>query len=215
MTGDPRAAPKKAGRLHWPAKVGPRWLFSGVGVLALAASGAGLAINLWMLRSTRAAIFLSPEDVPPRELGIVPGARVHPDGRPSPALDDRLLAAAELYHAGRVRRILVSGDGAAPEYDEVLAMRRRLEELGVPPGDVLTDRLGLRTIDTMRRAARIYGVSRAVVCTQDFHLPRSLFLARREGIDAVGLVADRRVYPREAWFRFREMAARVMAFLER
>ena len=200
--------------MRWPEKVNARWLLTGLGALTLAASGAGLAVNLWMLRSTRALVFFTADEVPARDAAIVPGARVYPDGRPSPALADRLSAALALYEAGRVRRILVSGDAAAVEYDEVVAMRRWLEARGVATDDILADERGLRTIDTMVRAATVYQIRGAVVCTQAYHLPRSLFLARRNGLDAVGLVSDAHIYPGQPYFRLREMAARVMAFLE-
>jgi SanA protein len=83
----------------------------------------------------------------------------------------------------------VSGDHRPDVYDEVEAMRRWLLKAGVPSDRVLVDRAGLRTFDSMVRAAAVFRVKRAVVCTQAFHLPRAVFLARRAGIDAVGLRA--------------------------
>ena len=85
---------------------------------------------------------------------------------------------------------------------------------GVPRDRVYVDHAGLRTHDSMQRAARIFEVDSAVICTQRFHLPRSIYLARAAGIDAVGLVADRRVYARRRRDARREFAARVKAFLD-
>jgi SanA protein len=179
--------------------------------LALAASGATLAANFWIERRTRPWIHWTPDSVPPRTVAIVPGARVHPDGRPSDALADRLQAALDLYQSGKVRKILVSGDHHAPEYDEVNAMYVWMKERGVRAEDLFLDHAGLRTLDTMQRARRVFLVDDAVVCTQAYHLPRSVFLAQRAGIDAVGLVADRHAYTHARANQAREFLATALA----
>lgn len=194
-----------------------RWVRRGAQLglaVALAATGAAVAANLWIERRSRAWIHASLETVPPRTVAIVPGARVWRDGTPSPPLQDRLQTALDLYRAGRVRKVLVSGDHHAPEYDEVNAMWRWLRERGVPPEDLFLDHAGLRTLDTMERARRVFLVEDAVVCTQAFHLPRSVFLARRAGIDAVGLVADRRTYTHARANAVREFLASAVAVLD-
>jgi SanA protein len=123
-------------------------------------------------------------------VAIVPGASVHRDGTPSQQLEDRLAAALMLMRAGRVQRIIVSGarNGA---YDEAGPMRRWLVQRGVRGSLVTEDHAGFRTLDTMERAARVYGVRDTIVCTQAFHLPRAVFLARRAGIAAFGMAPDR------------------------
>lgn len=182
--------------------------------VTVAATGAGIVANVWIDRTARPFLYAELAAVPPRTVAIVPGARVYRSGAPSPPLVDRLQTALDLYRAGRVRKILLSGDHAAPEYDEVNAMWRWMRERRVPDEDLFLDHAGLRTLDTMERARRVFLVADAVVCTQAFHLPRAVFLARRAGIDAVGLVADRRAYPREASDGFREMLARGVAFVD-
>jgi SanA protein len=151
---------------------------------ALATAGA----NLLVRRLARPFLHdaLTEIDAP---VAIVPGASVHRAGSPSPQLEDRLSAALALIRAGRVQLILVSGarHGA---YDEAGPMRRWLIQRGVRPAHVVDDHAGFRTLDTMARALEIYGIRRAVVCTQSFHLPRAVFLARRAGIDAEGLAVD-------------------------
>ena len=177
---------------------------------ALLASGVGLC-NAWVLRSARGRMFEHVEQVPSAPVAIVLGARVYADG-PSITLRDRLAAALALYRAGKVQRILVSGDHRAHRYDEVNTMHAWLREQGVPDGDIFLDHAGFRTLDTMQRAARVFGVRRAVVCTQRFHLGRSLFLAEHAGIDAFGLVADRRTYRARRANLIREVGARTVAF---
>jgi SanA protein len=190
----------------------------GAALLALGAAGtltgALLLTARSVVREAEPYLYRGTADVPGRPAAIVPGCRVHPDGSPSAMLEDRLAAALDLYRAGKVRKILVSGDHGAPEYDEPLAMRGWLEARGVPAADVFSDHAGFRTRDTMERAARVFLVRGAVVCTQEFHLARAVFLARRAGIDAVGVPADRRPYRAMAINRLRETYARAAAFLD-
>jgi len=129
------------------------------------------------------------EDVPARPVAIVFGAKVYESGALSPVLEQRVLAGVELYRAGKVRKLLMTGDNGRPEYDEVTAMKRRAIELGVPAEDVVRDFAGFRTYDSCYRARHVFAVDGAVLVTQPFHLGRALFLARRLGIDAVGYAA--------------------------
>lgn len=153
---------------------------------------AGLAgSNLWIARSARTATFARAAAVPPRTFAIVPGSRVD-HNRPLAILSARLEAALELYRAGRVEAILVSGQDT-PEAPEATVMRAWLRARGVAASDVWSDGGGTRTRETMNRAAAFYGVTDAVVCTQTVNMARSLYLARRAGIDAVGLTLPTRL----------------------
>jgi SanA protein len=170
--------------------------------------------NVWIKRSADPYVFRAVDDVPRRRVAIVPGARVYRSGRVSSVLADRLEAAVDLYRAGKVDRILASGDHAGDDYDEVNPMYRWLLDHGVRDEDIFLDHAGLRTLDTMERAKRVFLVDEAVVCTNEFHLHRSVFLARRAGIDAVGLVSDRRAYQAPVRNAVREHFARTKAFLD-
>ena len=146
------------------------------------------------------------------EAGLVLGAQVKPDGTPSAMLADRIAAAADLYHAGKVDKLLLSGDHATWEYDEVGAMRKELQDRGVPSEDLFTDHAGFNTWDSAQRARRVFGVRSVVIVTQRFHLSRALFAAHRAGLNATGYPADRRQYGRVmARMRIREALARVKA----
>jgi len=183
--------------------------------LVLALGGWALVAELAVSEASSERIFDSVAAVPARGTAIVLGARVYADGTLSPVLSDRVRCAIELYRAGKVKRVLVSGDHGRKAYDEVNAMADALSEAGVPAQHVFRDHAGFRTLDTMHRAREVFLVRRAVVCTQRFHMPRSLYLARHFGIDAVGLVADQRVYSSALHSALRERVAIASALFDR
>lgn len=184
------------------------------GATLFAVSFYGVVANGYIVARATGRIYTKIHDVPQKEVAIVLGAKVNPDGAPSMVLRDRLLAAKYLYEANKVRKILVSGDHGAREYDEPKAMYRFLVQHGIPKEHIFLDHAGLRTFDTMARAAKVFGVKDAVICTQKFHLQRSVFLARHHGIDAVGLVSDLRKYRHHSVNLAREFIARSVAVLD-
>lgn len=156
-------------------------------------------------------------NAPTRDVILVLGASVRPGGHPSPMLAERLRAAAELYHAGKARKIIVSGDHGRRGYDEVQPMANDLEARGVPPRDIFLDHAGFRTLDSVARAQAVFGAGRTIVVSNPFHVARAVFLARSFGLDAVGVGADYDVfYSRGTRVRHqsREIAARVLAFAD-
>ncbi|GAB3081305.1 SanA/YdcF family protein [Micromonospora schwarzwaldensis] len=129
-------------------------------------------------------------DVPDAPVALVLGAKVEPDGAPSPFLAARLEIARQLFAAGKVKVVLVSGDHMNWDYDEPDAMRRWLVDRGVPAEKVVLDHAGFDTYDSCARARRIFGVRRATVVTQAFHLPRAVALCRHLGVAANGVGDD-------------------------
>lgn len=158
-------------------------------------------------------------EAPSRRVVVVFGARVYRNGRLSAMLYDRVAAAAELYQAGKVDVLLMTGDGGQPGYNEPESMRDAAITLGVPADDIVLDYGGLRTYDSCYRARHIFGVEDAVLVTQDFHLPRALMLCQAMGVDAVGVAADEmrpRGYSQASlsYSRVREIPATVVAAVE-
>jgi SanA protein len=154
-------------------------------------------------------------DVPRTEVAIVLGAAVEADGKMSTMLSDRVEQAAALWQAGKVKKILVSGDHQSWSYDEPDTMRKALVRDGVPPRDVFEDHAGFDTWATMVRARNVFGVRKAVVVTQGFHMPRALFLAEEAGIDATGLTSDLHPYGFQgAKSDVREVLSRVKAIAD-
>jgi SanA protein len=149
-------------------------------------------------------------DVPHAQVALVLGAQVRPNGSPSGMLADRVTAAAELYKAGKVDKLLLSGDHGRAVYDEVGTMRMMLLAKGIPAQDIFTDHAGFDTWDSAQRARRVFDVDSAVVVTQKFHMARALYDARRAGLKVTGYIADKHRYGRVMRrLQVREAAARV------
>ena len=152
-------------------------------------------------------------ETPPR-IAIVLGAKVWENGEPSDALNDRIVTAVELYRAGRVKKILMSGDNPSENYDEPTAMKATAVKLGVPENAIVLDFAGRRTYDTCYRAKEIFAVQKAIVVTQEFHQARTLYLCNNLGVDSVGITANRRKYQGESYWAFREFFSRASAWFE-
>ena len=158
-------------------------------------------------------LIFSPSQIPPARVAIVFGAGLTRSGLPTPVLRDRVETAADLYFAGKVQKLLMSGDNRFANYNEPGAMRQYALDLGVPDGAIVLDYAGRRTYDTCYRAAAIFGVKEAVLVTQRFHQARALFTCNLMGIHANGAAADRRSYyplTRLSW-QIREIPASLVA----
>jgi SanA protein len=185
------------------------------GSITVILAGAVL-IALWALRAwlqVRAAdrIYTDVNSVPPAPVALVLGAGLWQDGSPTPALYDRVATAVDLYQAGKVKKLLMTGDNRFVNYNEPEAMRKLAGQLGMPDQDIVLDYAGRRTYDSCYRAKEIFGVKQVVVVTQRFHLDRSLFLCDAMGVASVGMVADRRVYQNYRWWELREVVATAAA----
>lgn len=148
-----------------------------------------LGIPLVMRLTMNRFIFTSIQDVPSAEVAIVPGASVY-DGEPSPVLEERADTAIMLYEIGKVSKILVSGDNATTDYNEVNPVGRYLLAAGIPAQDIFLDHAGFDTYSTMYRAQAIFKASSVIVVSQDFHLPRAVFIGRHLGMSTYGVVAE-------------------------
>jgi SanA protein len=136
------------------------------------------------------------ERAPAGRVAIVFGAGLTRSGQATPILRDRVETAAQLYFAGKVEKILMSGDNRFENYNEPEAMRQYALTLGVPSEAIVLDYAGRRTYDTCYRAKAIFGLDSALLVTQGFHLPRALFVCNALGVQAAGVeAANRRYWP--------------------
>ncbi len=183
----------------------------GLCAIAGAAALVVIVLNLYMFFSTFTDIKSVDEAAKLEDVDciLVLGAGVRPGGKPSLMLQDRLDKAVELYEAGVSDRIIVSGDHRENDYNEVQVMKDYLIEQGIPSEAIFMDHAGLSTYDSMYRADYIFGVKRAVIVTQEYHMYRAIADAEAMGIDAYGVCAKKVTYNGQLSRDIREIAARV------
>lgn len=158
---------------------------------------------IWIIVQIRFSnSIVSLKDLEQKKVAIVFGAGLQRDGTPSPILRDRVETAVTLLKENKVEKILFSGDNRFENYNEPGAMQTYALQLGAPLKDIILDFAGRRTYDTCFRAKYIFKVNDAILVTQNFHLPRALFLCNQFKINAVGVSADIRNYSKrsmQAW----------------
>jgi len=152
-------------------------------------------------------------DAPAAPVAIVFGAGLLRDGTPTLVLRDRVETAAELYRAGKVQKLLLSGDNRYEYYNEPQSMYDYGIRLGLPDSAMVMDYAGRRTYDTCLRAKEIFGVTDAVLVTQAYHLDRALLTCDALGLNVQGVAADRSRYPGRAFASWwlRELPATTQA----
>ena len=195
----------------------PRLFWCCVSLLAAAAFALAfvLAANLWVVAEGRGRVHRDLAAVPENRVGIVLGcAKYAARGRINSYYKYRLAAAAELYRAGKVRYLLASGDNGTRHYDEPTTMKRDLVAEGIPAEAIYLDYAGFRTLDSMVRAGKVFGLDRFTVISQEYHDYRAIFIARRQGLDAVAYCADPPGMPRSFKTEAREYIARAWCVLD-
>lgn len=169
-------------------------------------------LNNYVIGSTDDAVFSLEEFEASNnehyEAVIVLGCAVWSDG-PSPMLADRLRTAAAVFRTGCADYILVTGDSEHPEkYDEIGAMKSYLMDMGISEEDIVCDPLGLSTYESMLRAVKEFNIKSAVVVTTGFHCSRSVYDARKFGIESIGVEAINSGYVIKQYNYYREFIAR-------
>ncbi len=173
-----------------------------------------LLISNQVIRITAEShLFDSAESVPYNRVALVLGTshRMR-DGGPNPYFHNRMEAAAHLYHSGKVRYILVSGDNRTRYYDEPGRMRDALLELDVPPDVIYMDHAGLRTLDSVLRAKEIFGLDSMTIVSQRFHNQRAVYIAKQHGIEVAAYNARDVPSHRNDKTRMREWFAKANVF---
>lgn len=173
------------------------------------------SINYYIVKSTEAYVFLDIKKLPKVDAIIVLGAKVTNE-KLSYVLEDRLIAGVNIIYAHKAKAILLSGDHGQKEYDEVNSMRKYMlrRNFNIKKEQIFMDHAGFDTYDSMFRAQEIFGIKSAIIVTQDFHINRSVYIARSLGIEAYGFAVDESIYKESLRFnwRIREVLSRVKAF---
>jgi len=167
--------------------------------------------NALIINRSASYIYNDVSKIPENNVGLVLGtSSTLANGRGNLYFNYRIAAAAQLYHAGKVKHLIVSGDNHVKNYNEPEEMRLALIAKGVPDSCITLDFAGFRTLDSVVRCKKVFGQSRFTIISQKFHNQRALFIARNYGIDAVAFNAkavdgagNRRTSVREPLARFK------------
>ncbi len=143
---------------------------------------------------------------------LVLGCQVFASGRPSDMLADRLDQGISLYWLGAAPRLLMSGDHAEDNYNEVGVMKRYAKNAGVPSSHIFMDHAGFSTYESMYRAKEVFQVKRLIIVTQGYHLYRAVYVARQLGLEAYGVPCDAHIYSEQERLNQRELFARCKDF---
>lgn len=171
--------------------------------------------NLIIVTSSRKSLFDDIELIIPHKVGIVLGtSRYLRSGESNPWFHFRIKAAADLYHAGKIKYIILSGDNREVNYNEPEQMRREMIKHDVPDSVLFLDYAGLRTLDSMVRSRKIFGQDSIIVISQKFHNERAIFLAKAYNIKAIGYNAQSPESEFKTKVMLREILARVKVFVD-
>ena len=189
-------------------------LYSSIAILVILAIIVALC-NISVDRNAEGRTFSNINDVPTMQTALLLGTnpKTRDGKRPSSFYLARINATAELYKHGKFRQLIISGD-KREGYDEPQTMRHDLIERGVPDSIIMMDGQGYRTLLSLRNSKQYFGVHDMIIISQKWHNERSIFLADKMNIKAVGYNADDVRHPRAIWTHIRELLARVKLFID-
>lgn len=180
-----------------------------IGIVILVVGLGVIVINIYV-RGTVKDRILEPDEVEKLkgvDCILVLGASVKNNETPSLMLQDRLDRGVELYFAGCSPKMLMSGDHGSMYYNEVEVMKNYAIKAGVPAEDIFMDHAGFSTYESMYRAKNIFKAKKVIIVTQKYHLYRSIYIAKKLGLDAYGVAAEDIKYSGQAYRDLREMLA--------
>ncbi|MEL7530136.1 MAG: ElyC/SanA/YdcF family protein [Bacteroidota bacterium] len=167
-------------------------MISWILILGLIAVVGVLSIDYWVSKSASTQMMHTVDAIPESyPVAIVLGTSPRTsNGQTNLFFKYRIDAAAELYHAGKIRHFVLSGDNRTENYDEPTKMRLALQERGVPDSAITLDYAGFRTLDSIVRTRSVFDLDKIVVISQAFHNERALFIAKAKGIEAIAYNAQ-------------------------
>lgn len=171
--------------------------------------------NIWVFAVTNGRTYTKISKIPPREIALVLGTSPKmKSGLSNPYFTSRMDATALLYHHGKIKKIIVSGE-KSKGYNEPAAMKSYLiYQEGVPENIIIEDSKGFKTQASIKNCLQIYHQKDVIIVSQGFHNLRALFYARNNGMNALGFDAQD-VLANKSYYRnqSREFLARVVAVI--
>jgi len=169
-------------------------------------------IQTLISQRSKAYIYSNMDLVPDAQVALVLGASVTSKGKMSDILVDRVLTALELYNNGKVKKILVSGYYNSEYYNEVGAVKKYLAEKNISDKDIYLDPVGFDTYDSIYRAKDVFEANSVIVVSQDYHLPRAVYIGRSLGLPTYGYTTHSgRNFEKINFFELRERFANIKA----
>lgn len=174
-----------------------------------------IVCNQTIKKHTAAQIYNEVITIPQNKVGLLLGTSPKlKNGNNNLYFDYRILAAVELYKAGKIKYILISGDNRREDYNEPEEMKKTLMQKGIPEKFIYLDYAGFRTLDSVIRAKEVFGQNQLTIISQRFHNERAIYLAEKNGINAIGYNAkDVNAYA-GLKTNIRELLARVKMFID-
>lgn len=170
----------------------------------------------YVRKATEGRMFDDAHGLPDNAIGLILGCSPHlADGRSNVYFLNRIEAGVKLWESGKIKAMIVSGDNRWHEYNEPDAMKAALVKKGVPEDRIVCDYAGLRTLDSVVRAEKIFGAKKVIIVSQEFHNERALSIAWHYGFDTYAYNAKdihSRAFRLKSWVR--ERAARVAMLLD-
>jgi SanA protein len=149
-----------------------------------------ITIYHWISFKANGSIYDNVDDIPKNKVGLLLGVNKFTyNGNVNPFYQHRLDATVELYNAGKIDYVLVSGDNSREHYDEPTNFKNDLIVKGIPEEKIILDFAGFRTLDSVVRAKVIFGQSSITIISQKFHNERAIYIANHFKVDAIGFNA--------------------------
>lgn len=188
-----------------------KWLIGLLCLIALLICWANYKINSF----SEPYLYNSTDSLPACKTAVLLGtSKFMRNGSKNYFFYNRITAAEKLYKSGKVQFIIISGDNSLSYYNEPEDMKKELLKAGVPDSVIYLDYAGFRTFDSMIRAKEIFGQTKFIVVSQQFHNERAIFIARKYNIEAYGYNAEDVDAYNGFKTKFRELFARVKVFID-
>ena len=173
-----------------------------------------LLINKHINDSFENEIYSEIDTIPHNHVALLLGTAKTFQGRMNLYFTTRINATAKLYSAGKVDKIIASGDNSRKNYDEPSDMKEALIKAGVKADDIYLDYAGFRTLDSVVRLKKVFNIHQVTIISQKSHCQRALFIAKEHGLKAIAFTASDVIYPGKIKLQIREYLARVKAWLD-
>lgn len=174
-----------------------------------------VSVDMYVTYSVKQQVYEDIQTIGHRKVGLLLGTSKYvAGGRVNLYYKYRIEAAVALYNAGKIDFILVSGDNRRENYNEPWTMKKDLEATGIPPGRIILDYAGFRTLDSIVRSDAVFDAGSIMVISQQFHNERALFIANRKGINAIAYNAQDPPQRLQIKVMIREKLARVKMLLD-